>query len=275
MKQEMLLKQEKLFEAIGHVDDALLARLSSPESISDAPPGHLPKSKPQAKTRFALAFCAACLVFAAFFLPKFLGRKSADFFQLSDASHGVKVSLMEKPPEVMVNSSGDLIWLTEEQLFTHFNTDIFKGNITDIQNIILDFNGEKEYGAIASIYVEKVFRGNCQTGDTVKMLLPCMIDVEGLWVSGTDVVSKMRVGMHGIFMPMVYDDYSFREENGARLLLTDLVPYGLADGERYCFLQTQDGLVFARFAYESIAEASSLAEIENYIEKMLEKVSEQ
>lgn len=296
------MKKEILFEAIGNVDDALLARLSFPQENSDlAPensdfppensvllPGDTPKTKIQAKKRFAmsrfpllrtrryaLALCAACLIFAAFSLPKLLNRKNTDFFRLSDASYGVTVSLMENAPETMVNSSSDLVWLTEEELFTYFHTDIFEGNITDIQNIVLDFNGEKDYGAIASIRVEKVFRGSCQAGDTVKVLLPCMIDVNGVWVSDTGVVSEMRAGMRGIFMPMVYDALSFREQNGARLSLADLAPYGFADGERYCFLETQDGLVFARFAYESIAEASTLGEIERYIEKMLEDISEE
>ena len=44
------------------------------------------------------------------------------------------------------------------------------------------------------------------------------------------------------------------------------------DGERYAFLETDSGLVFGRWAYESIADATTLDEVEEYIENMLERL---
>ena len=47
--------------------------------------------------------------------------------------------------------------------------------------------------------------------------------------------------------------------------------YGLADGERFLFLETETGLVFDREAYASIANAQSLEEVEAYVLRMLKE----
>ena len=72
-------------------------------------------------------------------------------------------------------------------------------------------------------------------------------------------------------MPMIYDENSVLEENGATLFLKDIADYGFYDGVRFAFLETDHGLVFDRSTYQSIAQAQNLDEIEDYILKMLEK----
>ena len=61
-------------------------------------------------------------------------------------------------------------------------------------------------------------------------------------------------------------------EIGASLDKRDLADYDFVDGERYAFLETDSGLVFSRWAYASIADATTLDEVEEYIEKMLERL---
>ena len=280
------MKKEELFRAIGNADDSLLARCPLPDEPTGAQPSG--EAVPQKHILFfsgrsrkrALALCASvCLVLAAaaLLIPKLFGGSSENFpeFQLSEASRGVEVSCTDSLPDSMPATSSDLLWLDEESLFTCFETDIFEGTVTGIQNIVIDYSGEKNYRAIASIQVEKVFRGSCAAGDTVQILLPCPIGTEGFRVEDTGVISRLRAGMHGVFMPDVYGKDSISERNGARLLLTDLAPYGLPDGERYAFLETDSGLLFARWAYESLRDASSLTEIEVYIEEMLQKLLQQ
>jgi hypothetical protein len=91
-----------------------------------------------------------------------------------------------------------------------------------------------------------------------------------MWVEDTEVVSSMRAGMTGIFMPVKYDKTMYREENGARLYFQDIAEYGFLDGIRYAFLDSGRGLIFNRYAYKSISSASSLEQIEKYIAKMIE-----
>ena len=137
-----------------------------------------------------------------------------------------------------------------------------------IDNIILNFNGRKDYRAIAKIEIEKVYREIIQEGSTISVLLPCPI-TDDIWVEDTETVSAMKVGMTGIFMPMVYDEASVQEENGAKLALKDIADFGFADGSRYAFLETDDGLIFAKWAYETINDATTLEQVEEYIFKML------
>ncbi len=210
---------------------------------------------------------AACLAFIIAVAASIVDR-AQNQIKLSDNSSNVTVRYTSKP--FFMQSSSSLIFLTEEELFTHFDTAIFKGRILNLNNIELNFNGDKNYRAIAEIEVETVYRGSCNAGDTVSVLLPCPI-MKDFWVEDTDIVSSMQVGMTGIFMPMIYDDTSIREQNGARLALKDIADYGFADGVRYAFLETEDGLVFSRSSYESISDATTLDEIENYILNMISK----
>mgnify|MGYP001856921961 FL=1 len=86
----------------------------------------------------------------------------------------------------------------------------------------------------------------------------------------------MKAGVTGIFMPVIYDDEnSIWEQNGARLDKRDIADYGFADGERFAFLETEDGLVFFRDAYGSIDDATTLDEVEDHIKAMLESSGSQ
>lgn len=247
------MTRETLFEALGDMDQAHIV--------------HAEQAAPKKRGRKLWAGLAACLVLAAGVL---LWQGHGAAIPLSAASEGVTVKYGS--PLLPVPSSNSLIYLTEEELFTHFDTAIFMGTVTQIDNIVLDFNGSKDYRALAQIQVEQVYRGDCREGGTVTVLLPCPIQ-SGIWVEDTGVVASMEVGTHGIFMPIIYTEASVRQENGATLALTDVADYGFADGVRYAFLETEDGLLFDRSSYASIADAASLEEIGEYVVRMIEKTS--
>ena len=76
--------------------------------------------------------------------------------------------------------------------------------------------------------------------------------------------------MEGIFMPWIYDDESYMEINGAKLMFSDLASCGLADGMRWAFLSTDQGVIFERSAYPGAKDATCLDDIEAYI---VEKIS--
>lgn len=249
------MKSNELLEIIGEAQD---------DYILDAKTAKK-KHTPVWVKWAAMAACLAIIlaVGAPVFLPQYQ-------IQLSDKSVGVTARYTNIP--INFGSADSLVYLTEEELFTEFDTAIFKGIITDISNIVLDFNGRKNHRAIAEIQIEQVYRGECKVGEIVNVLLPCPVATQ-FWVSDTEIVSKMTVGMTGIFMPMIYDENSMRQENGATLMLQDIADYGFADGSRYAFLDTESGLVFSRTAYESISEAKTLAEIEKYVIMMIEKAA--
>ncbi len=198
-------------------------------------------------------------------------NRNGNQITLSDNSSNVTVRYTSNP-FIFSGNAGSSIKLTEEELFTNFDTAIFKGTVSKTRNIVVNFNGEKEYRAIAQIEVEKVYRGNCSEGDSVTVMLPCPLS-SIIRMTGTTTLSAMKEGVTGIFMPMVYDDESsLWMENGARLDKRDLADYGFADGERYVFLETDAGLIFDRGAYDSIADVTTLDDVEKYIENMLERL---
>ena len=82
----------------------------------------------------------------------------------------------------------------------------------------------------------------------------------------------MKSGMTGIFMPVLYnDENSIWKQNNACLVKKDIAEYGLLDGLQYAFLETESGLVFSKETYESIADVTTLNEVEEYIQTMLQR----
>ena len=261
------MTKEALFEALNGLDDTHIAQAETTGS---------PKKRGW-RIWAGLAACLALAVGVLFWQSGGPGRSvpaeqlpssdashgiMAEQLPLSDASHGVTVRYGSSPASVPF--AADLAPLTEEELFTEFDTAIFLGTVTRIDNIVLDFDGSENYRALAQVRVETAYRGPYQAGDAVTVLLPCPIG--DIWtVEDTGVISHLAVGTRGIFMPMVYDETSVWEQKGATLALRDIAECGLPDGERFAFLETADGLTFARQSYPSIQDAARLEEIADYI----------
>lgn len=217
------------------------------------------------KTWLKIATFAACFALILG-IGITLAYNQGDTIKLTDASNKVSVKYVKNAPAI--STAHSLVELSEKELFSEYDTAIFKGTILKVDNIKMDLNGQKEYRSIAQIKVEKVYRGDCKTEETLSILLPYPIR-SGVWVEDTETVSAMKVGVTGIFMPTKYTENSYYEANGAKLALKDIADYGFADGERYAFLKTDNNLIFARWAYKSIENATTLEEIEIYIDEMI------
>lgn len=245
----------QLYKEFGGIDEDLIEEAAI-----------LNKKYGENKILIKIASAAACFVLIFGVGIFMLGNRNNIDLLLSTGN--VKVSYINKAPNIVLSNS--LIELSEKELFEKYDTAIFKGEIIDIKNIVIDFNGSKEYRAIAKIKIDKVYRGSCKENDILSVLLPCAIN-SNVWVEDTGTVSSMRVGMTGIFMPIAYTEDSFIEENGTKLYLKDIADFGFLDGERFAFLETEKGLVFSKWSYKSIENAKTLGDIEIYIESMLEK----
>ena len=144
---------------------------------------------------------------------------------------------------------------------------------TDKEIAEIDISGWVLYKSIAVIVVDEVLRGSIAPDDIVSILLDNVFRPD-IWVHDTEVTSSMEVGMRGIFMPMQYDEtskYSHVEHKGETFYWLDIAQYRFPDGTRFAFLEAQDGLIFAQWAFESIANATTLDEIKQYINIMLER----
>ena len=163
----------------------------------------------------------------------------------------------------------DLVGLTEEEMFGHEKMYVFRGGVSGLTNVTIDFNGNTMPRCIATIVIDEVYKGDLEPGEQITMLIPCPIDEYNIWVEDTSVNSQLESGMEGIFMPWIYDEDSYIEMNGAVLMLRDLAACGLADGMRWAFLDTDQGLVFERWAYPGAGDATDLDDIEVYVIEML------
>jgi len=246
------MKSKDLLKGLNHIDEKIVEETASK------------KSDP--KIRFLKFFIpvAACFAIAI------LGIKTMtqnEQFLYSDENITVKAIDIK---EIVIMESS-LEWLTEEQLFNKYNTDIFKGEVENIENIEIDFGGEVSYNSLVTIKIDEVFRGGAETNDSVTILLPIPLDIDDIWVSDTGTITEIRTGMTGIFMPLVLDDETaLWMQNDIWFDKREIADYGILDGERYAFLETDNDIIFATFAYESIQDATTLEEIETYIKTMIE-----
>ncbi len=251
------MKGQQFLDMMEQVDDDLLERSER----------NTAKLKRRAWLKWSsIAACAAVAVLTVVLLAGQAWR-----IPLGDRSAGVTAryavgNIKVSPSENM------LIYLTEEELFTHWETAVFEGTIKKIDNIVLSFNGDTMHKALAEIKVERIYRGELTVGETAVILLPCSVG-NGVWVEDTDTTIAMKVGTRGIFMPIIYDNDSFIESHGATLYLKELANYGFADGSRYAFLDTDSGLVFDEHAYPSLKGATSFDEIREFVAEMVEKTS--
>ena len=219
----------------------------------------------------AIAACVCIVVSAIAIIPLFEKNQTdprLGDIVLSDKTTA-KVSYGYKKGAA-TSAKHELVYLTEEEMFAREKMYIFRGKVSGLTNVTIDFSGFKEVRCIATITIEKVYRGNIIAGEQITMLIPCAIDIAGTAMEDTDVITHLESGMEGIFMPWIYDDESYMEINGAKLMFSDLASCGLADGMRWAFLSTDQGVIFERSAYPGAKDATCLDDIEAYI---VEKIS--
>lgn len=264
------MRGNELLDKMALIDPAYVA-------AADTEPG---KKKNVWRKWGAMAACLCLIVGAIAMIPHFSGNQADSQLggNQTDSQLGeivlsdkttAKVSYGYKKGTAAA-TKGDLVYFTEEEMFDRENMYIFRGKVSRLTNVTIDFHGEKEDRCIATIVIEKVYQGNLTAGEQITMLLPCAIDVAGSAVEDTGVITHLESGMEGIFMPWIYDETSYMEMNGAVLMKQDLAACGLADGMRWVFLSTDQGLVFERNAYPGAKNATDLDDIEAYV---IEKLS--
>jgi hypothetical protein len=76
----------------------------------------------------------------------------------------------------------------------------------------------------------------------------------------------MKAGDKGIFMPIKHNADYYWSDGNHTILFSQIAEYGLIDTQHFMFLQTTEGLIFAKDTFPAIKSATSLEEIESYIE---------
>jgi hypothetical protein len=220
----------------------------------------------QRKFYFAASACAvAVLTFGIFTLNN--NKDAQQEFNLSQSTGNISIAYTDNAEDMSINAK--LVELTENQIFHEKETDIVRGTIKDIKNIEINMGADiTGYKAIATIEVDKVLRGDIKQGDEIQILLSTPIGV-GQILEDTGVVSSMQVGMEGIFMPSKFDDSDVWSYEDSTLYYKEICDYGFNDGERYAFLNTENGLKYATWAFPTLVNPASLDDVEAYVVQMI------
>lgn len=159
-------------------------------------------------------------------------------------------------------------WYDEDELFSGDDLYAFRGTVTELYDITLDYNGKLMGESIATVKIEKVYKGDLKVGDEITVELPYPV-CSGASIKGPNIIRSIKVGMEGIFMPRAWDENTYSEYNGAVIMHRDLAECGFADGFRGFFLDTEYGLTYWKDAYPGAKGAETLDDIEEYVINML------
>ncbi|OGX79880.1 hypothetical protein A6395_04570 [Exiguobacterium sp. SH31] len=187
-----------------------------------------------------------------------------ELIPLSDSSSNMSVAYIDEEDIDVGMSSANLAEMSEDELFSKWDPIVVRGIVKQIDQIELDFNGQEEYQSIVTIGVTDVYRGDIGPGSTIQVLTVAGVGSKVLQ-SDADVISELRLGTEGIFMPRRHDASHIWSQNGAMLQVMDVSDYGFPDGDRYMFLETDEGLVFSRDAYPSLNGAETLDDVEAFM----------
>jgi len=180
----------------------------------------------------------------------------------------IEISYVEKAPS---SDAGSITAIyTEDEVFNMFNTDIFMGTVKEVKNIRMDIDGTTSYSAIAKIAIEKNYRGSSAAGDTVSVMLPGPVENDFVIGADENITPAMKAGDKGIFMPIKYGEGSYWEDNNIKIYYSEIVQFGIMDTQRFVFLETKNGLMFARDTFPAIESATTLQEVEAFIEKKIQ-----
>ncbi|MDD2442062.1 MAG: hypothetical protein PHG76_08105 [Eubacteriales bacterium] len=244
-------KPMQLLQSLGQVDDTYITEAAAPRAQS-LRRGWLRWGVPAACLALALAIGIPML-------PVWLNR-----LPLSDGSRNVEVRYVNQVPAGSVSVQSLLEWLSEDELLTRWNPVLVRGTVRRIRNLEIRFGSTTAHRALAEIAVETVYRGAVEPDTVIRVLLPCPIGT-GIWVEDTEIVAQMQAGMPGIFILIDYDEQAIWQQNNGTLKLSDIADFGLSDGRRFAFLESADGLVFARHDYPSLAGAADLDAVEQFL----------
>jgi len=249
-----MTKPMQLLQSLGQVDDTYISEAAAP-GVQNLRCSWLRWSVPAACLALALAIGIPLLPVWPKRLP------------LSDGSHNVQVRYVNQVPAGSVSVQSLLERLSEDELLTRWNPAMLRGTVRRIRNLEIRFGSTTAHRAVAEIAVETVYRGAVEPGTVIRVLLPCPIGT-GIWVEDTEIVTQMQAGMPGIFILIDYDEQAIWQQNNGTLKLSDIAGYGIPDG-RYAFLDSSNGLVFARHDYPSLAGAADLDAVEQFLLKSI------
>lgn len=183
----------------------------------------------------------------------------------------VDIALEGAPTDGGTISGSSLMWYDPEEIFAQ-NIAIVRGTVKEVQTVSgTPLVGDQEDASftLITVDIEHCLKGNLTQGETIRIRLPIVVNERGNSATPEELADLddyyaglhlLEIGSEGIFMPRV-------SKNGE---------YYFSEGRRYLFLESEDGVLYAKEVYEPESNgAVTLDDIEQYIQKVMnEKIIE-
>lgn len=258
------MKKEDLMEAIGDIDDDLIEEARN----------FCKRSFPWKRVLAAAACFAVLLTAVITVLPRTMMDADEKYVEeidnLYNKSENLKAAqMMEIDTDEMKGETfyhqaqSDLMSLTEKELFAK-PSDIFRGEVAGLTYYRVNYNGLLCDYTVAAIRVEEVYRGDLTVGDVANVRIRGIFR-PGIWIEDSDTVSAIKNGVTGIFM---VNDFVGEVMNDAYFDGGGVITHYFSDGDRFAFLETENGLVFDQSAYPSLKYAKTLEDVALYVKLM-------
>lgn len=276
------MTREELFRAVGEVRE---------DQVTEAETG---KKQGRPWRRYAaLAACFAVVLTACFAVDRMRpaeehGGGQADAGPVEDSSLdgsdysvpetgktdaparpiysvGAEIGEFWEAPEIaedVVQNSASLAWLEPEEIFKR-DTAIFRGTVMDLRYFEVTAGRETRYYTVASVEVTDCVRGELAAGDIYNVLYLGAAGRMTTSISGD--LEKLEAGSDAVFMPYIAGEDTGWSNGRDYFCYADLAELYFDEGIRYLFLDTGDGLSFARDVYADIADAETLDEVMDYL----------
>lgn len=170
-----------------------------------------------------------------------------------------------------IESTSCTVWLSATEIFALGN-DIFMGTVIE-KDVYHVKGGMDTYFTVVTVEVEDSIRGEMSDGGNCRIYLPCAklpeITVTNSLIGDLD---KLEVGSRAIFMPTKATAETSLGRGDHILCYADFADYLFGEGMRFMFLETEDGVSYAKDVFEIPGgEPDSLEGVAKYIRDMLKK----
>ena len=159
------------------------------------------------------------------------------------------------------DSSASLAWLEPEEIFA-MDTVIFRGTVQGLRYFRVKMGGQRMDYTVATVEVTDCVRGELAAGDICNILLPC---APGRSISTAGDLERLVVGSDAVFLPCRATADTGWRSGEDYFCYADLAELYFDEGIRFLFLDTGEGLSFARDVYTDIADAETLDEVVDYL----------
>lgn len=160
------------------------------------------------------------------------------------------------PIQEVETGASSLMWYTPEEIFDQ-NIIIVRGTVESLVQVegtpVEGSSGGERYTQL-TVLVTDCLKGDLKEGDRCIIKIPILLEYKNYYDDHYGALTQLSEGSEGIFMPRVGTPYYFDE------------------GRRYLFLETTEGVAYAKEVYDIPCEGSvTLNDVEAYIRDVMKE----